>query len=225
MAGHQTDRADKWTIWDLVAVVSAINGLVCFALGDIYKKSFGKLGEVGLVIYLYVWLNVSTLIWVTQKVGKRKKTQKVEVSKGFQDLVLALTFGLTCFGSTIVDMLQTGKADVFSIISYGSFALMSLSMSRESKLGFETGFSSFFLSLFASQFPKINRLLAPIAIVLCSQSSGDPEEHKNGQSSNDHISLKEQTKGQDPPKRQEDNGHNPLPGNDPPKIVSDQNGI
>ncbi|XP_028781310.1 uncharacterized protein LOC114737527 [Neltuma alba] len=159
MDGDKRDSVIKCTIWDFVASVSAINGLVCFALGDVYKKSFGKLGMGGLVIYLSVGLIVCMLIWLTRK---------IKVEEGFQVPVLSLVFGLTCLASTILDMLGSGKADVFSIISYGSFALMSLSVSRKSELGFETGFSSFFLSLFASQFPKINRLLTPIAIVLCS---------------------------------------------------------
>ncbi|XP_028808521.1 uncharacterized protein LOC114763088 [Neltuma alba] len=208
MDRDQRDCAIKCTIWDFVASASAVNGLVYFALGDIYKKSFGKLGKGGLVIYLSVGLIVWILI---------RRTQKIEVPKGLRALVVALIFGLTCLASTILDMLQTGKADVFSIISYGSFSLMSISMSRESKLGFETGFSSFFLSLFASQFPKINRLLSPIAIVLCSvifylfRSTQRGRQHDSTNQNGDaHLTDVEQ--GQDPLKMQGDIGHNPLPG-------------
>ena len=65
------------------------------------------------------------------------------------------------------DKLVPGKSDALSIISYGSFALMSLSLSRKFELGFETGFFSFFLSMFVQQLCKINLKLSPVAILFC----------------------------------------------------------
>ncbi|XP_028773793.1 uncharacterized protein LOC114730854 [Neltuma alba] len=93
--------------------------------------------------------------------------KRIRVSEKFQGPVAALMFDVICLISVVNDKLVP-KSDALSIISYGSFALMSLSMSRKFELGFETGFSSFFLSLFATQLFKIKWIRLPLALVFCS---------------------------------------------------------
>ncbi|XP_028770536.1 uncharacterized protein LOC114727917 [Neltuma alba] len=147
------------TIWNFVGFVSAIAGLVCFGLSSTYKISFGKFGFGGLLVYLLVGL----MVWCLILWGKR-----IRVSEKVQGPVAALMFDVICLISVVNDKLVLAKSDAWSIISYGSFALMSLSMSRKFELGFETGFSSFFLTLFATQLFKINWILFLIALLFSS---------------------------------------------------------
>ncbi|XP_028770539.1 RING-H2 finger protein ATL20-like [Neltuma alba] len=93
--------------------------------------------------------------------------KRIPIRERYQDQVKALIFFGICLISVLLDKLMPGKSDAWSIISYASFALMSLSSSRKSELGFETGFFSFFLSLFFEQLCKTNLKLSPIAIVFC----------------------------------------------------------
>ncbi|XP_028799258.1 IQ domain-containing protein IQM2-like [Neltuma alba] len=146
-------------IWKFVGSVSGIAGLVCFGFSSTYKISFGKLGIGGLLLYLFV----GVIIWSLILWGKR-----IRVSEKFRGPVAALIFDVICLISAVNEKLLPAKSDALSIISYGSFALMSLSMSRKFELGFETGFSTFFLTLFATQLFKINWILLPIALVFCS---------------------------------------------------------
>ncbi|XP_028770570.1 IQ domain-containing protein IQM5-like [Neltuma alba] len=146
-------------IWKFVGSLSGIAGLVCFGFSSTYKISFGKLGIGGLLLYLFV----AVIIWSLILWGKR-----IRVSEKFQGPVAALIFDVICLISAVNEKLLPAKSDALSIISYGSFALMSLSMSRKFELGFETGFSTFFLTLFATQLFKIKWILLPIALVFCS---------------------------------------------------------
>ncbi|XP_028770573.1 uncharacterized protein LOC114727949 [Neltuma alba] len=145
-------------IWKFAGSVSGIAGLVCFGFSPTYKISFGELG-IGGLLYLFV----GVIIWSLISWGKR-----IRVSEKFQGPLAALMFDVICLISVANEKLVPAKSDAWSIISYGSFALMSLSMSRNFELGFETGFSTFFLTLFATQLFKIKWILLPIALVFCS---------------------------------------------------------
>ncbi|XP_028770566.1 uncharacterized protein LOC114727942 [Neltuma alba] len=93
--------------------------------------------------------------------------KRIPVPERHQGPVKALVFVVICSISVLLDKLVPGNSDGWSIISYASFALMSLFTSRKSELGFETGFFSFFLSLFVEQLCKTNLKLSPIAVVFC----------------------------------------------------------
>ncbi|KAI9116198.1 hypothetical protein K1719_013128 [Acacia pycnantha] len=99
-------------------------------------------------------------IWLRPFVG-------IEVPKGFEGVVEPILFVVVCLISVGLDKLVPGKSDALSIISYGLFALMSACTSRKPKLGFETGFFAFFLSLFSEQLFKTNWKLSPIALGFC----------------------------------------------------------
>ncbi|KAK4268639.1 hypothetical protein QN277_025259 [Acacia crassicarpa] len=93
--------------------------------------------------------------------------KRIPVSERVQGVVAALIFVVICVISVVLDKYMTGKSNALTITSYGSFALMSVSLSRKFELGFETGFSAFFLQLFASQLFKIKWFLLPVALVFC----------------------------------------------------------
>lgn len=133
-------------IWKVVGLVSAMIGLVCFGLSSTYKMSFGKLGSAGLLVYVVVVLFLWFLTW---------RAKRIKVQEGLRGLVVAPFFGIICLISVTHDKLLPGKSDALSIISYGCFGLVSLSMSAENELEIETGFSGFFLSMFTSQLAKI----------------------------------------------------------------------
>ncbi|KAK4263227.1 hypothetical protein QN277_028671 [Acacia crassicarpa] len=153
-------KTTQSTIWKFVGGVSAITGLVCFALSSSYDMSFGELGHVSYFVLPLVCLIICLPIVVAKR---------IRVSERVQAVMAALIFVVICVISVLHDdKLVTRKLDALSIISYGSFALMSLSVSRNLELGFETCFSVFFLQLFASQLFKIKRFLLAIALVFCS---------------------------------------------------------
>ena len=81
--------------------------------------------------------------------------------------VVFLVLMLTSLYSVFYDETVDGKPDALSIISSGAFALMSLSLSSQIKLGFELGMSSFFLGCFTVQLLKVNFMLTPAAVVFC----------------------------------------------------------
>ncbi|KAI9116120.1 hypothetical protein K1719_013050 [Acacia pycnantha] len=151
------DVITQSTIWKFVGGVSAITGLVCFALSSSYDMSFGKLGCGGHLVYLLLCLIMLLLIvWA----------KRIRVSEKVQGVVAALIFVIISV-SVVLDKYVTRKSDALSITSYGSFALMSVSLSRKFELGFETGFSAFFLQLFVSQLFKIKWFLLPTSLVFC----------------------------------------------------------
>lgn len=143
--------------WNFMGSLSAITGLVCFALSSTFKKLFGEWDFLHFLIYL----SVSSVILLIALLARRIRVSGNFLLKGHMVL---FNFGLTCLYSVVRDKTLTGKPDALSTISYGSFALMSLSMSRKFELGFETGLFSFFLACFSVQLIEISGILSVIAV-------------------------------------------------------------
>ncbi|KAK4267721.1 hypothetical protein QN277_024464 [Acacia crassicarpa] len=150
---------NKCTIWKFLGGVSAMSGLGCFGLSSTYKILFGKLGICGLLVYLLISSIMLRLIYFVKKI--RVTNWRVQV------VVATLLLVVICLISAELDKLVPGKSDALSIISYGLFAILSLCASRKSELGFETGFFTFFVSLFLEQIYKTSLILFPIAVIFC----------------------------------------------------------
>lgn len=75
---------------------------------------------------------------------------------------------LTTFYSFFYDKAIKGKKlDRFSLISCASFALMSLSLSKQTNLGFEGDLLNFFLGCLTVQLMKVHLMLGFIAAIFC----------------------------------------------------------
>ena len=62
-------------IWNIVGLVSAINGMVCFGLSSTYNMSFGKLGIGGLLFYVLLCLTMWHLIMWGKRIRVPEKVQ------------------------------------------------------------------------------------------------------------------------------------------------------
>ncbi|KAI9089497.1 hypothetical protein K1719_029102 [Acacia pycnantha] len=123
------------TIRNYLGGASFVSGLICFTYGSTYDRLFGKLGFGGLIVYLGISLSIFYLIWGFKRIRVPERFQVVV------ETILSVAIYVISVG---LDKLVPGKSDAWSIISYGLFALMSVSTSRKSELGFKTGFFSFF---------------------------------------------------------------------------------
>lgn len=92
--------------------------------------------------------------------------------------------------SYLYDKFMSGKPDSLSLISSGSFALMSLSLSRQSEVGFEVSVTGFLVAFMMLQFMKINFALTSVAAIVayifirlrsCSDSDSNSDTHQRVQ--------------------------------------------
>ncbi|XP_058771089.1 disease resistance protein Roq1-like [Vicia villosa] len=186
--------------WRLVGLVSSVVGLLCYALSPSFNRLIGGWNSFKGVLYAVFSLVIITTILF----GKESSlsTQYVQY-KAYMKFAVLMIISLYSF---FYDNAVSGKPEIRSVVSNAAFALMSLSLSKLVKFGFEIGMFSYFLGCLVIQLWTIDRKLILVAIIFgcplfVMQSSLDFEpEVSNGSqviNSNSQTMLLLTNRGQD----------------------------
>ncbi|KAF7816178.1 exocyst complex component EXO70B1-like [Senna tora] len=140
-------------IWRVVGFTSSVVGLISYALSSSFTHLFGKWN----LLKIFIYSVVSFIICIFMLFAKKWKVSRSLLLKThFGFLVLMVTSLYSFF----YDKAVNGKPDSYSLISCAAFAAMSLSLSRQTELGFEVDLLNFFLGCLTLQLMKINLMLA-----------------------------------------------------------------
>ena len=135
-------------VWRFVGLASAAIGLLCYALSSAFNHLFGEWNL--LKIFLYSILSfIICLAVLFAKVWQHSSSLRFKAHMAF----LVLT--ITSFYSFFFDKAVNGKPDSYSLVSCAVFAVMSLSLSRQTQCGFEVDLLYFFLGALIVQLMKI----------------------------------------------------------------------
>ncbi|TKY56549.1 Exocyst complex component EXO70B1 [Spatholobus suberectus] len=146
-------------VWRFVGFVSTIVGLLCYALSTSFNYLFGDWNL--LKIFLYSAFSFFICLWsLFAKVCQRSTSLRFKAHSAF--LVLTITSVYSYFADKAVN----GKPDAYSLISCVAFAIMSLSLSRQTQCGFEADLFYFFLGCLIVLLMKINLALAIVGVGL-----------------------------------------------------------
>lgn len=134
--------------------------MICYALSSSFKHLFGEWNFFKIIVYVVVGFSFSSMMLFL----KKWRLSRSLLLKGHLGVLVLL---LTSLYSFISDKAVNGKPDLLSLVSCAAFALMSLCLSRQIDLGFETDLLNFFLGCLTVQLMKINLTLSIIAAIIC----------------------------------------------------------
>ncbi|KAJ1437538.1 Exocyst complex component Exo70 [Sesbania bispinosa] len=140
-------------IWRFVGFGSAVVGLLCYALSSSFNHLFGQWNLFKIFLYTAFSFIISLLILYAEK-WKHSRSLRFKAHSAF--LVLTITSVFSFFS----DKVMNGKPDAYSLISCAAFAIMTLSLSRQTQCGFEVDLLYFFLGCLTVQLMKIKLELA-----------------------------------------------------------------
>ncbi|KAL5102295.1 hypothetical protein RYX36_006622 [Vicia faba] len=144
-------------VWRFVGFASAIVGLLCYALSSSFNHLFGNWNFWKIIVYT-IFSFIICLIILFARTWRDSRSLRFKAHSAF--LVLVITSVYSFFS----DKVMNGKPDAYSSISYASFALMSLSLSRQIQCGFEVDFMYFYLGCLIVQLLKFNLFLAILGV-------------------------------------------------------------
>ncbi|XP_058744779.1 exocyst complex component EXO70B1-like [Vicia villosa] len=144
-------------VWTFIGIASAIVGLLCYALSSSFNHLFGNWNLVKIFLYT-IFSFIICLIVLFARTWRDSRSLRFKAHSAF--LVLVITSIYSFFS----DKVMNGKPDAYSSISYASFALMSLSLSRQIQCGFEVDLMYFYLGCLIVQLMKFNLLLAIVGV-------------------------------------------------------------
>jgi len=181
-------------MWRLVGIVSSVIGLLCYALSPSFNRLFGRWNILKFFLYGAFSLVILTIILFTKQFSVSPSTQygQLKMYISFAVLIIISVY------SIYYDKAVNGKPGILNLVSNAAFALMSLSLSKLLKFGFEMGIFPYFLGCFAIQLWTINWMLILVAIIfgcplfVMHSSSHSQEEFDN----RDHII--DESSGSDP---------------------------
>ncbi|XP_029129732.1 uncharacterized protein LOC109811045 isoform X1 [Cajanus cajan] len=144
-------------VWRFVGFVSTIVGLLCYALSSSFDYLFGEWSLLKIFLYSIVSLLIC-LGNMFAKACRHSTTLRFKAHSSF--VVLTVTSVYSYFA----DKLVNGKPDAYSLVSCAAFAIMSLSLSRQSECGFEVDLFYFFMGCLIVLLMKITLALAIVGI-------------------------------------------------------------
>ncbi|KAJ1386713.1 NB-ARC domain protein [Sesbania bispinosa] len=175
------------TIWRLVGLASSVVGLVCYALSPSFNRLIGGWNSVKCFFYGVLFLVVFATILFVKQSSLSTKHGWLRPHVSFAVLMIMSVY------SFFYDKAVNGRPEVLSLVSNAAFALVSLSLSKLIKFGFEMGVFSFFLGCLVIQLLTINWKLIFIAIifscplfVMHHSSDSQPEVGNEGQVTNSY---------------------------------------
>ncbi|KAJ1437535.1 Exocyst complex component Exo70 [Sesbania bispinosa] len=140
-------------VWRFVGFGSAAVGLLCYALSSSFNHLFGQWNLFKIFLYSVFSVIISLMI-LFAKIWQHSTSLRFKGHWAF--LVLTITSVYSFFYDKIVN----GKPDAYSLISCSAFAIMTLSLSRQTRCGFEVDLLYFFLGCLNVQLMKIKLPLA-----------------------------------------------------------------
>ncbi|CAL5189720.1 unnamed protein product [Lathyrus oleraceus] len=135
-------------VWRVVGFTSAVVGLVSYALSSSFNHLFGNWNLWKIILYCVFCFILCFLILLAM-IWNHLRSLRFKVQFAF--LVLTITSVYSFFS----DQMMNGKPDAYSLISSAAFAVMSLSLSRQTQCGFEVDLLYFFLGCLIVQLMKI----------------------------------------------------------------------
>ncbi|KAK2376573.1 exocyst complex component EXO70B1 [Trifolium repens] len=149
---HTIIQIRRWLmhtkVWKFVAFVSAVVGLLCYALSSSFNHLFGNWNLWKIILYTIFSFIISLMI-LYANLWNRSRSLRFKADTAF--LVLTITSVYSFFFDKVVN----GKPDAYSLISCVAFAIMSMSLSRQSQCGFEVDLLYFFLGCLTLLLMKI----------------------------------------------------------------------
>ncbi|KAK7276066.1 hypothetical protein RIF29_17198 [Crotalaria pallida] len=143
----------------LIGFVSAVIGLVCYALSSSFNHLFGQWNLFKIFLY-------SCFSFIICLATLFAKVWQFTTSLLFKAVMAVLVLMATSVYSFFYDKAVTGKPDAYILISCVAFAIMFLSLSKQTRCGFQMDLSNFFLGCLIIQLMKINVLLAILGAAL-----------------------------------------------------------
>jgi len=139
-------------IWRFVCFVSSVVGLLCYALSSSFNHLFGNWNIFKVLVY-----SVFSFI-ICLAVLFANKWQNLNTSLPLKAHLVFSVFIITTVYSFFFDK-ANGKPDLYSLISSAAFAIMSLSLSKQTHFGFEVDLLYFFCGYLTLQLMKIKLVL------------------------------------------------------------------
>ncbi|KAL1332297.1 hypothetical protein HN51_061122 [Arachis hypogaea] len=153
-------------LWRLVTVVSAVIGLICYALSSSFNHLFGNWKPWKIIFYA-LFSFITFLVALLAKDWKKsrilrflaRKWQRLRILR-FRSVTTFLVMLWTTVFSFFSDRAtaMVAKPDAYSVVSSVAFSTMSLSLSRNVPFVFEE-LMYFFIGIFIAQMMKIKLLL------------------------------------------------------------------
>jgi len=145
-------------VWRFVGCVSAVVGLVCYAVSSSFNHLFGNWTLWKIVLYT-VFSFIICFIILYARTWQHSTSHRFKAHSAF--LVLTITSIYSFFS----DKIMNGKPDAYSLISCAAFSMMLLSLSRQIQCGFEVDLMYFYLGCLIVQIMKINLPLAIVGVL------------------------------------------------------------
>ncbi|RYQ99239.1 hypothetical protein HN873_059167 [Arachis hypogaea] len=173
-------------VWRFVGFASTVIGLLFYAMSSAFNSLFGEWN----LLKTFLYSVLSFIICVTVLFAKAwEHSSNLRIKAHMAFFVLTIT----SFYSFFFDKAAKGKPDAYGLVSCAAFAVMSLSLSRRTRCGFEVDMLYFFLGALIVQLMKIKWVLgiagagfSYFLIVLFSWLD-DPQPEENG-----YIELQDQ---------------------------------
>ena len=144
-------------VWRFIGLASTVVGLSCYALSSSFNYLFGGWNLLKTIVYS-VFSIIICLSILFAKVWQHSRSLRLKAHLAF--LVLTITSVYSFF----FDKAVNGKPDAYSIVSCAAFAVISLSLSRQTQCGFEVDLLYFFSGALIVQLMKIKLLLGVIGV-------------------------------------------------------------
>ncbi|AES76437.1 putative beta-primeverosidase [Medicago truncatula] len=145
--------------WRLVGLVSSVFGLLCYAQSPSFNRLIGRWNIVKFSLYGVFSLAIFTTILFVKQFSPSTKYAQLKTYISFAVLMIISVY------SFYYDKAVNGKPEILSLVSNAAFALMSLSLSKLIKFGFEIGIFAYFLGCLVVQLWTINWMLILVAII------------------------------------------------------------
>ncbi|KAK7314801.1 hypothetical protein VNO77_33329 [Canavalia gladiata] len=145
--------------WKLVGLASSAVGLSCYAVSPSFNRLIGGWNTFKFSLYGLLSLAICAIILFAKRSSPSGSHVHLKACMGFAVLMIISVY------SFFYDRAVNGKPEILSLVSNGAFALMSLSLSRLIKFGFEMGVFCFFIGCLTIQLVTIDLKLILVAII------------------------------------------------------------
>lgn len=149
-------------VWRFLGFGSSIVGFSCYALSHSFQEVFGGWNLLKIVLYCLLSLIFCVMMLFVDNCPRISRGFLLKTHVGF--LVVMITSLYSYYEGRSKEE-QKGYRSMLSLVSFGAFALMSLSLSRQIRPHFDAGMSNFFLGCLIVAVMKKNIKIALAAAV------------------------------------------------------------
>jgi len=146
-------------MWRLVGIVSSVVALLCNAQSPTFNRLIGKWNTLKFFLYRVFSFVIFTAMLFVKQFSPSRRYGRIKTYMNFTVLMIISVY------SFYYDKAVNGKPEILSIVSNAAFALMSLSLTKLIKFGFEIGIFAYFLGCLTVQLWTINWMLISVAII------------------------------------------------------------